>query len=303
MSKRPAKHEHPHSRGTRDQRSRPQRGAGTGAGETGVTHWGEVAEWYDALVGAEGSEYHREVILPGILRMLSVKGERAEGMRVLDLACGQGVLARKLAAMGVRVTGVDAARPLIEAAERRNEADRLPIHYLTADATKLLTESGELVKPLEAGAFDAVMIVLAIQNITPLSPVWQACRRLLKAEGKLIVVMMHPCFRIPQQSDWYWDEKTQTQPRLVRQYLSSAPITIETHPGKAAHGKGSPATTHFHRPLQAYINTLGSAGLLVDHVEEWASHKTSQAGPRKAALDRARKEIPMFLAVRARGVG
>ncbi len=266
-----------------------------------MTHWGEVAEWYDTLVGDEGSEYHREVILPGILRMLGIKGERAEGLRVLDLACGQGVLARKLAAMGTRVTGVDAARELIAAAERRNEADRLPIDYVTADATKLLSEGGTLVKPLEAGVFDAVTIVLAIQNITPLSPVWQACRRLLKAEGKLVIVMMHPAFRVPQQSDWWWDEKTQTQPRLVRQYLTSAPITIETHPGKAAHGKGSPATTHFHRPLQAYVNTLANAGLLLDHLEEWASHKTSQAGPRKAALDRARREIPMFMALRARG--
>jgi SAM-dependent methyltransferase len=224
-------------------------------------------------------------------------------MRVADVACGQGVLARKLAAMGARVTGVDAARELIEAAQRRNAADKLSIEYVTADATKLLAENGELVEPLEAGAFDAVTIVLAIQNITPLSPVWQACRRMLKAQGKLVVVMMHPCFRIPKRSDWWWDEKTQTQPRVVRQYLTSAPIPIETHPGKAAHGKGSPTTTHFHRPLQAYINTLGSAGLLVDHVEEWASHKTSQTGPRKAALDAARKEIPMFLAVRARGVG
>src|SRR3954471_21924231 len=71
------------------------------------THWGEVAEWYDTLVGDEGSEYHREVILPGVMRMMgggNAKAEtrnakRAEGnRRVLDLACGQGVLCRQLAA-------------------------------------------------------------------------------------------------------------------------------------------------------------------------------------------------------------
>lgn len=31
------------------------------------TDWGEVAGWYDQLVGESGSEYHREVVLPGVL--------------------------------------------------------------------------------------------------------------------------------------------------------------------------------------------------------------------------------------------
>src|SRR5271165_6545642 len=32
-----------------------------------ATHWGqeEVAEWYDRLVGDEGSEYQQKVIIPG----------------------------------------------------------------------------------------------------------------------------------------------------------------------------------------------------------------------------------------------
>ena len=90
------------------------------------------------------------------------------------------------------------------------------------------------------------------------------------------------------------------QSRTVAQYLTSARIEIAAHPGLAAHGKGGGATVHFHRPLQAYFNTMGSAGLLVDHIEEWTSHKKSQPGPRQRELDRSRKEIPMFLAVRAR---
>ncbi|HVS69967.1 MAG TPA: class I SAM-dependent methyltransferase [Phycisphaerae bacterium] len=279
----------------------------TRRGEAGErpTHWGEVADWYDALVGDEGSEYHREVIMPGVLRMLGLgRGERRE-MRILDLACGQGVLARKLAGIeGVHVTGIDGAATLIAAAERRNAQDRLPIHYLLADATKLLGEDGTPAGGLERGSFDAITIVLAIQNISPLSPVWQGCRALLKPEGKLLLVMMHPCFRIPQRSDWWWEDGPNggTQSRLVRQYLTSAQIAIQTHPGRAAHGKGTPETTHFHRSLQAYVNTLGNAGLLIDHLEEWISHKKSQPGPRKEALDAARREIPMFLALRARAV-
>ena len=122
----------------------------------------------------------------------------------------------------------------------------------------------------------------------------------------MIVVMMHPCFRVPRQSDWIWEDRGSggvgEQGRVIKQYLSSSKVDIQTHPGLAAHGKDDSTTPHFHRPLQAYINTLGNAGLLIDHIEEWISHKVSQPGPKKAALDRARKEIPMFLAVRARKV-
>ncbi len=286
------------------------------ASRTKPTHWAEVADWYDTLVGADGSEYHREVIIPGILRMLAPHTNKIEHvgrkskienppfapLAILDLACGQGVLCRKLATLGHHVTGIDAAEPLIAAARQRNAADKLPMRYAIADATKLRDEGGHWAADLVAETFDAITLVLAIQNLTPLSPVWQACHALLKPAGAMIIVMMHPCFRIPRQSDWHWDAAVGTQTRLVRQYLSSASIPIQTHPGLAAHGNDASATTHFHRPLQAYINTLGNAGLLIDHIEEWISHKKSQPGPRQAALDQARKEIPMFLALRARRV-
>lgn len=271
------------------------------------THWGDVAEWYDKLVGDEGSEFHREVILPGILRMLGIGNAKRETrnakLRVADLACGQGVLCRKLAQADCEVVGVDAAATLIEAARKRNAAEGLAIRYEVADVTKLVDEHGKLAGNLPAGGFDAVTIVLAIQNMTPLSPVWKAVHGLLKVGGQLIVVMMHPCFRNPRQTDWTWDEKRGEEGRTVFEYLTSGKVEIQTHPGLAAHGKDDSATPNFHRPLQAYVNTMGNAGLLIDHVAEWVSHKVSQPGPKKAALDKARKEIPMFLALRARKVG
>jgi SAM-dependent methyltransferase len=166
----------------------------------------------------------------------------------------------------------------------------------------MVDAEGALQADLPADSFDVVTIVLSIQNISPITPVWQACRALLKPGGSLLVVMMHPCFRVPKQSDWHWSEATHVQSRTVSRYLTSDRIEILTHPGDAAHGVDDSHTLHFHRPLQAYINTLGNAGLYIDHVEEWASHKTDQAGPKKDAIDRARREIPMFLALRAKKV-
>ena len=64
-----------------------------------------MAGWYDKLLDDAGSDQYERVILPGTLRLLEPK----PGQRILDVACGQGVLARRLAELGASVVGVDAA--------------------------------------------------------------------------------------------------------------------------------------------------------------------------------------------------
>lgn len=267
------------------------------------THWDNVADWYDTLVGDEGSEYHQKIILPGVLRLIRDPDEKPAtrskplgNHRVLDLACGQGVLCRQLAGEGAHVVGVDAAPALIEAARRRETAEPLGITYHVADVTKL----SPLPPEIPAGTFDAVTILLAIQNIQTLSPVWRACREALKPAGRLIVVMMHPCFRVFRKSAWHWEDAPAAQSRLINEYLTSSKAEIQMRPGAASSGGPGETTTSFHRPLQAYVNTLGNSGLYIDHLDEWPSHRKPPVGPKFEALDKSRREIPLFLALRAR---
>ena len=266
------------------------------------TDWQDVAHWYNTLVGVGGSEYHQKVLLPGVERMLKEKNRNFSDMKILDLACGQGVLCRRLAMAGASVTGVDLAEDLLAAAKTyTKEGQKRPI-YMKGDATNLVDEMGNLRHGLQAETYDAVTLVLSVQNMNPITGVWQGVQKLLKPDGVLILVMMHPCFRIPQRSDWLWQQRDFRQNRILWRYLSSEDIRIAAHPGKEAIGEESPATIHFHRPLQAYMNTLGNAGLLVEHCEEWVSHKKEQQGPKKEAMDLARQEFPMFLALRCRKV-
>ncbi|MCL5770041.1 MAG: class I SAM-dependent methyltransferase, partial [Planctomycetes bacterium] len=248
-----------------------------------------VGPWYDQHVGEKGSLHYRKVIIPGVLRLLELRA----GDKVLDVACGQGALCRALAQRGVYAAGVDLAPSLIEAARRRQGS---PTHerYDLGDARRLR----ECVF-LTPASFDAVLCVLAIQNMTPLSPVWEGCRYMLKAGGRLVVVMTHPCLRVPRKSSWGWDEKNTCQYRRVDAYLTSEKIPIVMHPGS----NPDQITWTFHRPLQAYINTLGSAGFGVDRIEEWISHKRPPEGRRWEALDKIRREIPLFMAIRARPAG
>lgn len=253
------------------------------------TAWSDVADWYDQLVGESGSDYHQHVVLPGVIKLLKPQPDQ----HVLDVACGQGVLTRLLALRGVRVTGLDASRPLIASA--RDYARKLPADQQKLLDYQVLDASKEFASFLTPASFDSAVCVLAIQNIHPIQPLCQSVCACLKPGGHFVIVMMHPHFRGPKETRWGWDETTGTQYRRVDRYLIPRKAPIITHPGK----KDSTYTWSFHKPLEAYIKALRNAGLLIDLIEEWPSHRTSQPGPRQAAENLARKEIPLFMAIRA----
>ncbi|MBI1336700.1 MAG: methyltransferase domain-containing protein [Phycisphaera sp.] len=247
------------------------------------TDWGQVADWYDEHVGDVGDEYQSKIVLPGVMRLL----HSGPGERVLDVACGQGVLCRMLQERGAQAVGIDAAGPLIEKARERGPEG---ITYHVGDARDLSTLTA-----LEGQKFTAVACVLAIQNLNPVGPVFEGVAKLLVDGGRFVFAMMHPCFRVPKSADWGWDADRKVQYRRVDRYLLPRKEPIITHPGIDP----SVYTWTFHRPLQAYVKALSSAGLLIDTIEEWPSHKHSDSGPRAKAENEARREIPLFMAIRA----
>ncbi|QPJ63660.1 MAG: class I SAM-dependent methyltransferase [Candidatus Nitronauta litoralis] len=228
----------------------------------------------------QGSEYQQSLVLPGALKLLDLK----KNEKVLDVACGQGVFCRYLNDRGHKVEGLDVSSALIDAARRRSPKS-ISFHHADAGDPKAL----------KGDSFDAVSCLLAMQNIEHLDPVLKNIKRWLKPSGRFVMVATHPCFRIPRQSHWEFDEIKKTQYRRVDLYSSETEIPIVTPPKNGARGH----TTTYHRPLQSYFESLASAGFAVDRLEEWTSGKTSEPGKRAKAENRARQEIPLFLALRA----
>ena len=121
----------------------------------------------------------------------------------------------------------------------------------------------------------------------------------MKNNGRIVLVLNHPSFRIPQGSDWLFENGVQY--RKVGQYLSESKISIDMTPGeKNPHKKIK--TISFHRPLQYYVKLLSKNGFAITRLEEWISHKKSQTGPRQKAEDIARKEIPMFMCLEVKKI-
>lgn len=262
---------------------RPGRGRGDAASPPGHTHWDHVASWYDKLVGDEGSDYQRHVVLPAALALLDVQ----KGQRVLDLCCGQGVLARALIERGAGfVLGVDASGKLIAAAKSRGPAGAA-LKYVVGDARDL--------GALADGRFDAAACLMAVHDFDPIAPALAEMARALRPGGVAVLVFMHPCFRIPRQSSWGWDEERKVQYRRLDRYASPLAIPIATHPGSDP----GQHTVFFHRPLGEYFAALSAAGLAVTACQELFSHKQSEPGGRSRGENRARQEFPIFLAIKA----
>lgn len=246
------------------------------------TSWQKVGQWYDSLVGEHGSYYHQHIIIPNVRKLLNLDEMAGANLSLLDLACGQGVLASHVP-RDVGYLGIDAAKSLIAKARLRH-----PKHtFQLADITKPL--------PVPKNQrFTHATIILALQNVAEPLKVFEHVKPHLAAKAKLVIVLNHPCFRIPRQSSWDFDEQSKLQYRRVNGYMSEQKIPIQMHPGQ----KASEATWSFHHPLSDYFRFLHATGFVVEQLEEWCSDKLSTG---KAARweNRARKEFPLFLAIQA----
>jgi len=91
--------------------------------------------------------------------------------QVLDVACGTGDLSIALFEnIGVRVTGVDFCRPMLERATRKEPR----IAFVEGDALRL---------PFAEAAFDAVTIAFGLRNLSSVDQGLTELRRVLKPGG------------------------------------------------------------------------------------------------------------------------
>lgn len=101
---------------------------------------------------------------------------------VLDLGCGEGWLVRELTAKGVRAAGVDASRPLIEAAREAGGGSFYAGSY---------EELGSADLPF--APYDVVVANFSVLE-EDVGPVFTAAARMLRAGGAFVIQTVHPPF-------------------------------------------------------------------------------------------------------------
>jgi 2-polyprenyl-6-hydroxyphenyl methylase/3-demethylubiquinone-9 3-methyltransferase len=110
-----------------------------------------------------------------------------EGLRLLDIGCGGGLLCEPMTRLGFRVTGVDASARNIGVASAHAESLGLQIDYRCTTAEALL-EGGE-------APFDVILNMEVIEHVADPKAYLIDCSRLLKPGGLMIVATLNRTFK------------------------------------------------------------------------------------------------------------
>jgi ubiquinone/menaquinone biosynthesis C-methylase UbiE len=211
-----------------------------------VSAYDEIAEWYDDSVNA--SSLIHDLVLPTLFDLIG----NVEGLRVCDLACGQGVVARHLAKSGAAVLGVDTSARLLDIARRYEADEPLGIVYQHDDAQTLAT--------LRDAAFDGVVCNMALMDIPDVAATFRAVHRILRPRGWFVFSITHPCFQTPA-STWM-DKADGTLWREVRSYFREVFWRSDNRSGV----RGQVGA--YHRMLSTYANALVETGLCLERLCE-----------------------------------
>ncbi|MFW9787766.1 MAG: class I SAM-dependent methyltransferase [Candidatus Thorarchaeota archaeon] len=245
--------------------------------------WDALAPtWVENMRRAD--EYHHtNIILPEVYRLL----EAQKNERVLDVACGEGNVARHLARCGAVVTGIDISRMLDHAIAKEKE-EKLGIDYQKLNAEKLEEEFGE-------SLFHKVVCNMALMDIADYGAALKQVSRVLKNNGVFVFSITHPAFVFPACRGIRvpWDsQRNEDRIRLIINYFDERPAIM-----KGFSWLPSPLL-QFHRPISSYVNELVKNGLhIVEMSEPKVSDEVVQKYPREAYWDDERR--PEFLIVKA----
>lgn len=135
--------------------------------------WNSNAAFWNQRMD-EGNDFVEYLIWPATDRQLQLQ----PGERVLDIACGNGLSARRLAALGAEVVAIDFSEQMIQTVRERTQG----------------APFGTALRSLGERDFAAALCQTALFDIATLDPLLNALDKLLRPGGRFVFSVLHPCF-------------------------------------------------------------------------------------------------------------
>lgn len=154
-----------------------------------------------------------------------------EGLRLLDIGCGGGLLSEPMTRLGFQVTGVDASEKNIATAATHAAEQGLQIDYRASTAEALL-EAGE-------PPFDVILNMEVIEHVADPAAYLQDCARLLKPGGLMVVATLNRTLKalalakIGAEYILRWlpvgahDWNKFLRPDELRDFLADSPVVVD----------------------------------------------------------------------------
>lgn len=201
-------------------------------------------------------------------------------LRAVDLGCGYGWFCRWARDQGAaQVTGIDLSQRMLERAREMTDGDG--IAYRCEDLQTL---------NLPANSCELVYSSLALHYVSDIAPLLANVYQALTPGGTLVFTAEHPIYTAPLQQGWQVDEHGH----------KSWPVSHYQQEGERISNWFADGVKKQHRTLGSWINALISAGLVIEHLNEWGPTAAQIAA--NPALDEE-KERPMIFILRARKAG
>ena len=105
------------------------------------------------------------------------------GLKIIDIGCGGGLISEPFARMGADVAGIDASTKNIEVAKIHAQKSELKINYRAISAEELIAENPE--------KFDVVFALEIIEHVADVAEFIRSCSALLKDDGILFIATMN----------------------------------------------------------------------------------------------------------------
>ena len=240
--------------------------------------WDANAAFWDEKMG-EGNDFVNILQWPAILRLLAPQ----PGQRILDIATGNGLTARRLAVLGADVTAIDFSAELIKLA-KSHTPEGLHITYHVMDATDeaaLLgafgtSGSSDPSDPSDTSntsnpsvPFDSALCNMALFDMADIEPLFRVLPKMLKPGGKFVFSLTHPAFNNTSSVHVAEEMDVDGQIKTVYSIRVSRYMTPNQVHGAAMRNQPKPQL-YFDRPLHYYLNLGFANGFVLDGFEERA---------------------------------
>ena len=208
-----------------------------------AAEWNRLARIRHAQISSGRDLSFDRMLTPLALELLEPCDRRV----LLDVGCGTGDLTVRLASVSDAVIAIDPSDASIEVARSLGAPSHVEFKVGSLEG---------LLDVLVERRPTAAIAGMTLMTVPDLKAFAAALGRILRVGGRFAATMAHP---------WFWPRYWEYEDTEWFSY--SEEIFVEA-PFKTSTEDSGVATTHVHRPLEAYVGAFESEGFLLELVRE-----------------------------------
>jgi 2-polyprenyl-6-hydroxyphenyl methylase/3-demethylubiquinone-9 3-methyltransferase len=148
-------------------------------------------EWWD--VNGKFKPLHMfnpiriEYITETVKNYYKIKNDKAnflQGLEILDIGCGGGLISEPMARLGAKVTGIDASNKNINVAKMHSKKSDLKINYINTSPENLNTFE----------KYDIILNLEIVEHVDNVNLYIRSCYKLLKKNGLMFTATLNRSF-------------------------------------------------------------------------------------------------------------